>query len=695
MPVYAVHFWKQVPFFRLLLPFMAGIILQWRFGFSLTSLLTGIVLCGLTGLMLMFLPSALKYRFRWLQGLCIQIMMLVAGACITYKSDIRNNYAWAGNFYTDSAAVVATLQEPLVEKAKSYKALATIDAIKTNNGWQKVRGNMLIYFRKDSTIPSLRYGSEIIFVKPLQRIKNSGNPGAFNYQRYAAFQDIYHQVFLNQNEYVATGNTNINPFNQWLLNIRFNVVNTLKQYIPAEKEAGVAEALLIGYKDDLDKNLVQAYSNTGVVHIIAISGLHLGLIYLLLVWVFNRFKRRSWVKWVKPVVIICVLWIFSLVAGAAPSILRSAVMFTCIVIGETISRKGTVYNTLAVSAFILLFYNPYFLWDVGFQLSYAAVLSILIFMRPVYNWFYVPNKALNFVWELTSITISAQILTLPFILYHFHQFANLFLITNLVAVPLSTFVLYGELLLIIFSKVPVIAKLVGTVTYYLLAFMNGFIERLNNVSFAITENIQLSLAQAVLLSIFLSFTGYWLLRKSKPALLAAIFSAVFFVGLRSYDIYEKKLQRKIIVYNVPQHEAIDFVNGMSYTFYGDTALLADDFLRNFHLKPARTLYRTHAADHDAALQILYPFFQFGGKKILIIDQPFKFSSPEKIPVDMIVLSKNPRVYIADLLQVFDCKQFVFDASNSMWKINQWKKDCENLHLRHHSTPDNGAFEMEL
>jgi competence protein ComEC len=203
-----------------------------------------------------------------------------------------------------------------------------------------------------------------------------------------------------------------------------------------ETETGVAEALLIGYRDDLDKDLVRAYSNTGVVHIIAISGLHLGMIYGLMLLLLKPFRKYKWMRWAKPLLILLVLWGFSLLAGAAASILRSVVMFSFIVIGESLGRKTNIYNTLAASAFCLLVYNPYFFWDVGFQLSYTAVLSIVLFMKPVYQWLYFKNKLLNAIWQLNAITLAAQVLTLPVILYYFHQFPNLFLFTNFVAVPL-------------------------------------------------------------------------------------------------------------------------------------------------------------------------------------------------------------------------------------------------------------------
>lgn len=695
MPAYQPYFWKRMPFVRLIIPFTAGIIIQWIFPFSFIILLA---LAGFATLIMFIfsrLPFAKKYLYRWIPGISINLLFIAAGALIIYNKDIRHNQNWIGNYNTDSVAVLATLQEPLVEKAKSYKAEASVEAININGKWKDVKSNVLIYFSKDSSLPDLRYGSQVLFYKPLQLIKNSGNPGSFNYKQYNAFQDIYHQVFLKTSEYIIAQTTDENAFKSWLFNVRSAVIQKLQQYIKGDREAGVAEALLIGYRNDLDKDLVQAYSNTGVVHIIAISGLHLGMIYMALVWLLQPFKKTRWIKWVRPFIILAILWIFTLLAGGVPSILRSAVMFSFIVLGETIDRKSSIYNTLAASAFVMLCYNPYFLWDVGFQLSYAAVVSIILFAKPVYNWFYSKNKLIDFFWKLTSVTIAAQILTVPIIFYSFHQFPNLFLITNCIIVPLSSVILFAELILLIFSFIPAAAAFVGFITSEMLAFMNGFIERINNVPFAVYDGIQNNPAETILLYVFIISICYWLLNKTKTVLFAGLTAMFVFIAIDAYQNFGLKQQQKIIVYNVPQHNAIDFIAGKQYAFVGDTALLNNDYLKSFHLKPSRTLHRITSTSNFPDFYISYPFMQFQGKRILLIDRPFKFETPAKIPLDLIVISKNPRVRIAELAAVFDCRQYVFDGSNSTWKINQWKKDCDSLHLRNYSTPEKGAFELTM
>ncbi len=695
MPTPPIYIWKQMPFVRLIIPLIAGIILQWYLQFSLSSLIVIAVVVCVPLLAFSFLSPSLKFSLQWLQGTALSLFIAATGCLITYEKDISHHKDWVGNHYQDSVPVLATLQEPLVEKAKSYKAEATVEAIQLNGHWQKVTGKILIYFNKDSIIPPLKYGSQVLFLKPLQLIKNSGNPGSFDYKRYNAFQDIYHQVFLKEDEYSITNTTNVNPLKQWLIDVRFSVINTLQKYIPEKREAGVAEALLIGYRDDLDKDLVQAYSNTGVVHIIAISGLHLGMIYGALLWTFSFFKRKKWVRWVKPVVILAVLWIFTFIAGGVPSILRSAVMFSFIVLAETISRKTSIYNTLAASAFVMLCYDPFFLWNVGFQLSYAAVLSIVVFMQPVHNWFLVNNKLLDKIWKLTAVTIAAQVLTTPIIFYHFHQFPLLFLITNFVVVPLSSIILFAELALLAASPVPVIANAIAYCTSGMLRFMNNFIERLNQLPFAVYDGIQNTIFQTILLYIIIIFFCWWLLQRSKPALFTALLAGLLFISIESYQNIQRERQTKMIVYNVPKFQGIDFIEGKKYLFHGDTALMADGFLKNFHIQPCRTWHKVTPAEHLDELMTGLPFMQFHNKRILLVDQNFSFKSLHKIPVDLIIISKNPRVYISQLSAVFDCPQYIFDGSNSLWKINQWKEDCDSLHLPHYSTSDKGAFEWKL
>ena len=674
---------------------MAGILIQWHSQLSINTwwVLTAISFISL--LVFFILPFFNRYRFGFSYGIITCILFFSLGAMLTWQKDIRNNKQWLGNFYEGQNGLIVTLDEPLSEKTKSFKANATVSSLIKNGQSIRVKGKIILYFKKDSTL-QLNYGSRILFKKPLQEIKNSGNPGGFDYKRYSLFQGITHQVYLKSDEFEVLNGKEENPFRKFIYSSRGKVLDILRTNIKGDKELGLAEALLIGYKDDLEQSLVQSYTNTGVVHIIAISGLHLGLIYWLLTLALKPFKKRKSAKWLNPVLIITGLWLFSLLAGAQPSILRSALMFTFIVLGESLTKKSYIYNTMAVSAFILLCINPYWLWDVGFQLSYAAVLSIIIFMRPIYNWFYIKNKIVDFFWKLNAVTLAAQILTVPLSIYHFHQFPNLFILTNFVAVPLSSAILLGEIFLCLISFIPVLALLLGKLISWHIWLMNTYIEKIETISISLWDGLQISIIQAILLVLFAVGISYWLMEKSKKGLKLGLFSLLCFVTLNSVSFIQSNQQQKIIIYNVPQKRAIDIVTGRNYFFIGDSDLLSSNFARNFHLKPSRVLYRiteTKAADNIVKFE---NYINYEDKNILLLDETISFSPQQTKPtIDLLVISKNPKVYMKRLAASLDIKQIVFDGSVPAWKANYWKKDCDSLHIPWHDVTMKGAFVMRV
>ncbi|MGQ0740421.1 MAG: ComEC/Rec2 family competence protein [Bacteroidota bacterium] len=702
MALYGNHFWKKAPFIKVLLAFMAGIVMQWQFQLPVQTGL--IIFCaGLTATLgFFFAPFFNRYKYSFFSGITISVAFMSAGAILAWQKDVRNDRQWLGHSYKSGTPLIVTLIEPPVEKTKSFKADAKVNYLVNGDTTTPVKGRIIVYFRKDtaagitdSLLEQLPYGSQIIFKKPLQEIKNSGNPGGFDYKRYSLFKGITHQVFLKPGEFEVLPGLRQNQFKKIIFASREKVLSILRKNIPGEKELGLAEALLIGYKDDLEQSLVQSYTNTGVVHIIAISGLHIGLIYWLLALLFKPFRRYRYMKWLRPLLIITGLWAFSLLAGAQPSVLRSALMFSFIVLGETFSRKTSIYNTIAVSAFLLLCINPYWLWDVGFQLSYAAVLSIIIFMRPVYNWLYFKNKILDFLWKLNAVTLAAQILTLPLSIYHFHQFPSLFILTNFVAVPLSSTILLGEILLCVISFIPGAALLLGKLISWFIWLMNTYVERVELIPGSLWDGLQITIVQAALLFLFAAFASYWLMEKSAKAIVPALLALLGFIALRSFSFTESNRQQKIVVYNIPQKRAIDFISGRKYMFVGDSDLLSEGFARNFHLKPSRILFRIQATSMDG-LSCNGRYINYLGKRILFIDESVSFTpAPIRLRADLLVISKNPKVYIRKLAASLDIRQVVFDGSVPAWKTNYWKKDCDSLQIPWHDVTMKGAFVMNL
>lgn len=696
MPFHPTNALKNFPFVKLVAALAAGIITQWYFHPDIKIILCSTAFVACIIICFSFLVEAKKFRFNWLRGALLLSLFVFAGMMLTWKQNIHNNAHWFGKVYKPGNVVLITLEEPLVEKANSYKALASVDAILIDNHWKSTTGNILLYIKKDGRSINLKYGSQIIINKTLQPITNSGNPAALNYNRFCLFQGITNQVFLSKNDYISLSSTNKIFLNQFLFSTRDAALSTMQQNIHSQKELGIAEALLIGYRNDLDKDLVQAYSDTGVVHIIAISGMHIAILYATLVWLFRFFKSSKLKKILEPIIILGVIWMFTLIAGAAPSISRASVMFTCILVGQFLNKNGNIFNTLAASAFILLLYNPFNLWDVGFQLSYAAVLSIVIFFKPVNNLIYIQNKSLRKLWQLTSVTLAAQVFALPIVIYHFHQLPLMFLIGNLIAVPLSGFILYAELALFCFSWLHIAASFIGAIIEYSIKFMNDFIQYMDATDFSVWDGLHISLWQVIILFGFIIALSVWLLNKNKPAFITALNCALTFFILRDINFIQHSQQQKIVVYNVPKYTAIDFISGNDCCFSGDSIVITNALLRNFNLKQSRIKDRISINKNVFLPEFDNTLLNYNNKNILLLNQTIaKSNTSKKIRVDIIIICGKINNSIAELNSIFDCNTYIASSNVAMWKSIQWKKDCELLHLRFHSVAQQGASVVKL
>ena len=692
---YSIPPWKASPFIRLVLPLFAGVLLQWYFKPDLLNILS--LFC--TTVAVFFLSSsftlARRYKLRWLQGLLIQTLILLAGSLLTWNNDIRNNKRWFAHTYADSDCLIVDIAEPLIKKQKTYKADGAVVSVIHLETVSHVTGRLIMYFLDT---PALNYGDRILIRKNLQPIKNTGNPAAFDYARYASFQQQFHTVFLGKGDYSILTRSDGNAFDAFVFESRTYILSTLKKYVGKDQRiTGIAEALLIGYKHDLDKDLMQAYSNTGVVHIIAISGLHLGLIYVMLNWIMNVLpwiKRQSTIR---VLFVLSCLWLFSILTGSSASVLRSALMFTCILIGKTYFTQSSVYNAIAASAFILVCYDPYFLWDVGFQLSYLAVLGIVWLQKPILHIIYVKNSWLNKIWNMVAVTLAAQLAAFPLCIYYFHQFPNLFLITNILAVPLSTLILFAEIGLMCISWADVVASHAGKFISMMIELMNTIIIYFDKIPGSVTTDIYATSLTTWFLYAIVFFTCAWLIYRKTILLKCLLLSISIFAGLHLLADLKHAKQNKVIVYNVSKFQAIDFISGTSFFFVGDSVVRRPGFLQNFHVRPARILLQARReVDPLTLYDPITSAVSFKGKRIFIVERSVAYDTiVQKVHIDLLVISRNPRLKIADLLTALKPSIIVFDASNSLWKIEEWKKECSALLLRFHSVPEQGAFVSDL
>ncbi|MFT3678495.1 MAG: ComEC/Rec2 family competence protein [Chitinophagaceae bacterium] len=688
---FVIPVWRGLPAIRLLLPFALGIYLQWQYKLPPLPLW----LCAAMSILLFFifrlLAAATRYRWRAVAGCLLCTALFCTGALLTWYKNPLHHPLSIQKVYTGTETLELILETPAVQRPNSWKAQARMTRLIAHNKMQQAHGLLWIYFVRDSSFTGLPAGTLLLTRATPQPVTGTGNPGAFDYARYSLFNGITHQLYLQPGDYICIPGNYNTRFSQWLTRWRNWIIQTLEKYIPGKKEAGLAEALLIGYKDNLDRELVQSYTNTGIVHIIAISGLHLGLIYWLLQKACTVLPQRGRWRWLSPLLQITALWIFSLLAGAQASVLRSAVMFTILILGQSISRKHAIYNSLALAAFLLLCYQPYWLWDIGFQLSFLAVASLILFMQPIYQLIYLKWKAFDLIWKMCAVTLAAQLLTLPICLYQFHQFPNYFLIANLLIVPLSSLILIGEILLCLAALLPAAAAVAGTTLSWLIWLMNETVQYIERLPYALTRSIQLTAMEAAGLMLLLVLAAMAWLKRSRYYTWLTACSCIGLWGLLRYSQAERQRQQLFIVYNSPRAVVMDFVNGHRYTSWYDTTGAGS---LSYYLDGSRALFNARPVPAIEGLKWRQQCIAWRGQRIWVVSRQSLQPADSIYPVDILVLASGADSSLQHRIPAGRLKQVIAASTLSNRVMEQWRRYCRLHSIAFHAVKTDGAFVMK-
>lgn len=680
--------WKEAPLLLFLIPFITGIILAKYFLPDESILL---ITCTIALTILIVFHKKRNHRLFSITGFIFCTSM---GAALlssrNYEKKLVSAQKWV---HTDSLQTYkAILTEPPVKAEKSYKAESRLYAVGANAEAIRIPLNAMIYFEMatfDST--HFNYGTSIILKAKVQEIKNTGNPGAFQYRDYALANGIGFQVYLKAGMYeqVTSQYTGIYSI---LFIARKQVLDIFDEFIPDKANAGFSKALFVGYRNDIDKTILQEYIESGVVHVIAISGMHLGLIYVLLVTLLKFLEKWRYGSIAGGFIIIAVLWMFSLMTGGAPSITRAAFMFSILVIGKMLGRPNVLYNSMAFSAICLLFYNPYYLWDVGFQLSYAALLGIAIFARRFTNWIEIKNRWLYEGWKIIAVTLSAQVFTLPFVIYYFHQFPVYFIISNLVAVPLSGIILYGLIALLVFSKVPFLGQILGTMINWLITALNKSIGFINNLPFSRITDINYGLISVSLLMLSIVLLSIAYVHKNKKSLFYGLVTLIF-IPIDQLIAHEKlKRQNELVIYNIPKEAILDFFRGGLVESYSTVNLDSAKQLFQFHIAGSRLLHKsTVIKNYFLQNNENYTLKRKDLPIVTIINKSSEFVKNEVIESEFVLLGKNCKIrpkYMVKLLKA-DC--IVLSSDYPEWLYKEWLNEKDNLNLRIHYLKMHGAL----
>ncbi|HPS26082.1 MAG TPA: ComEC/Rec2 family competence protein, partial [Bacteroidales bacterium] len=483
-------FWNKYPIARILIPFLSGICIA--LGFQLSFALPVLVFALLTGLIsfvVIVFQKKLSFRMRWLTGIMFTIFFFMAGYQLTVIKTKHHAPAHYSKYLAAENYVLAELCEPVQVRERVCKCVVEIKEVKDSVQSYRTSGKAIIYLEKDSLSSKLNYGDEIFFKGRFAEVPPPMNPREYNYKNYLKYRQVEYSTYVMKTRWKLLTSGNGSVLKGFAYTLREKLLQILRDNGLQGREFAVVSALLVGYTDNLDPELIREYQGTGAIHILSVSGLHVGIIFIVLNFLLQFFDKSKYGRLPKALFLLVFIWFYAVLTGMSPSVMRATAMFSFVIVGKALRQPPAIYNTIAASALVLLMFDPYMLMAVGFQLSYLAVLGIVA-LYPAISKVWTPKYwLLRQIWSLVAVSLAAQMVTFPLCLLYFHQFPNYFLLTNIIATPLSGLVIYLGIAVLVFNFIPWLAMILAKALSYSLLFLNGSISFIEGLPYSVTRSI--------------------------------------------------------------------------------------------------------------------------------------------------------------------------------------------------------------
>ena len=696
-----MYSYGHMPFVRLVFPLIFGIVTATFFFQSQIIYLCLLIIVWIT-LYTVTSVSQVKFsRYIFLtSGTLIYLSIFFLGGFISshyVQIDDKDHFS---NLSASKFLLTEIVEAP-VEKRKSDKTILKIKAVKDSLGnWENAAGNLLLYTEKNAATRSLEQGDEIILPYKISKLRDPSNPGEFNYKRYLSFKYIHHQAYFKIGEFETIKKNKLTLWN-FAQGLRERMQKVLTDNGLSGNNLAVASALLLGEKGLLDPEISQAYAAAGAMHVLAVSGLHVGIIYLILNHILSLiFPGKNSPS--KTITIVIILWLYAMITGLSPSVVRAATMFSAISIGRLMNNKQNIYNTLASSAFVLLLFKPNFLFEVGFQLSYLAVIGIIYLHPKIYNIFHFSNGLMDKVWSLTAVSISAQLATFPLGVLYFHIFPTYFFLSNLVVIPAAVIIMYFGISLFVFSFYTPLANWISSELIAIIGVLNQFVTWIQNLPNAVIENIYLSVLDTWMLYSVIIFGSLFLIRKRAKHLMLCLASILVIISFRSYDFFNFKNQHYLCVYDISKSTAINFINS-EYNYILDAGNLAVELNSNpFQMKNnwirhgfgTCTKVELASFSNEYYQSLGHNIWGTFGQKIVLINELQKVKFTEPISTDILILVRKKGMNVEAILNNFNPNEIILDSSFTPYYAN---KVLEKIppDIVCHATSIHGGYEKRL
>lgn len=670
---------QRLPLLPVLLAYIAGILLQ-------TSLLqldfrwTYLLIAG-TGLLLILVLLFKAKRLAQYSGLNLGMLLVLIcflGMLNTAFNDVRSDARWLGGQPDQYSHLVLRLSAKPEEKARTVLLPAeAILGLKAGR-WVPLCGKIKVYVYKNDSMPDLIKGDRLLIPARLVPITHNNNPGAFNFAQQQQRNGIYFQVFLNWDQLTV-----LPVERKQTATLRARLLSQLDTYIREPVTRSLTRATLFNEADDMDVQMQQDYANTGISHIIAISGMHVNMLFALfmlpLLWLKD--KRKLWLKYL---MVVPFVWLYISLCNYPPSAVRAAIGFTLITLTILLKRPQNNIHLLCINALILLIAEPMLLFHIGVQLSFLAVLSIFIFYPPIKKWYGSKYIVLNLLWDTVAVSLAVQVLVFPLVLYYFHQFPVWFLVANCFAALFSVLQMGIAVVLMLAGvvKLTAIAAFLGEVLVLLTTYFNQLINWLNLHSPDLSRMIPLDTLDFWLLLLMIVLLAIFWLRKRLWALYAGLIAVFTFLLNLLLQDFTASGQDRVIVYAGTRQSAVEHIKGKF------SVLLIDSLTENsfkYAIQPARLKYRVK---DSKTLPLQNTYWRLPGCSILFLQNA---DSLPDAKVDYLVLSKSARAGADEVLSRLQPRQVILDGSFGRTASLRAAAALEQQGFRVHNTQTDGAW----
>lgn len=709
-------------FLRLLLPITAGIVSRFYSEFSATACQW---ISFLTLLLLAFLlivhTSYKRYQLYmkpWLPGLLFQVFVFLAA--FTHTGSFLLNQQKHHFSYKHSDRYLVEISSEPQEKASSTRFEVIVNKALLGSARSHTEGRLLVTCLRDTALTTnLSIGDILLVPSRFSAIEGPANPGEFDYRRYMGNNGIWHQTFLSASEVVRVGERTGDLFYE-STKLRKRVVRKLNEYIKDTEASGVISTLLLGYKADLSREILNTYSATGVMHVLSVSGMHVAIVAALAGYLLGIWKGRK-MNIVQALLIIAFVWLYTLLSGLSAAACRSAVMVSFLIAGRLMNRNANMFNCVSAAAFFQLLIKPLWLFDIGFQLSYIAVFGLVLFYPAFNRMLKFRSRIYQIIWSCMAFSLAAQLATFPLCLYYFNQFPLYFLASNVFIMLPVTVVMYSGVGFLLMAFLPSFADLPLRCLAWLMEsginFLNSGLRFIGNLPSSSLHGYHLHVSFYMLIYVVIAFSFIGMTQKNKRAIWCALIVSVLLMSVYSISGLLGWNKKSIVFYSVRNHVALAFTRAGAATIVSDMS--KGDKAISYSVLPLirdrqldlKTFADINTSFVESDLRVSDGRIRFQNIDLEVINGESLFlDRPEPTGVvrtrsehavdpivrkRIVMLNNNPSFKLPLLLKNYDIRYIIIGMKNSKRNTDLWLAQADSLGIACHSLKQSGCLELDI